>query len=347
MKKFLWVLPMLVLSVATGCQSNEQVVNIYTDRHYETDQTLFDQFYAQTGIRVNVLKQDADPLITRLENERSFTSADLVFLADAGRLGKAKALDLLQPTLSEVITQTVPDHLQDSQSHWIGLTKRARVLVYHPDRVDPASLSTYEALIEPQWENRIVTRTSSNVYNQSLVAAMIAELGVDTTRAFTDGIVKNFAIRDALTGNKNPAGNDRDQAKAVYAGTGDVAIMNTYYLGRMLYSSDPLEQAVAETVRVFFPNQDTYGTHVNVSGVGLSRYAKNKENALRLVDFLLLDSSQRSFANSNFEYPINPLLDPHPLLASWGTFKEQEVSLSNLYTYTTEAYQLMIASGWN
>jgi iron(III) transport system substrate-binding protein len=170
---------------------------------------------------------------------------------------------------------------------------------------------------------------------------------VDTTRAFTDGIVKNFAIRDALTGNKNPAGNDRDQAKAVYAGTGDVAIMNTYYLGRMLYSSDPLEQAVAETVRVFFPNQDTYGTHVNVSGVGLSRYAKNKENALRLVDFLLLDSSQRSFANSNFEYPINPLLDPHPLLASWGTFKEQEVSLSNLYTYTTEAYQLMIASGWN
>ena len=348
MKKTIVILPLLLVSVLAGCQgSTQRVINLYTDRHYDTDQALYDSFTEQTGIQVNILKLDADPLLTRLENEGDLSPADLVFLADAGRLGKAKALDLLQPTQSSFINEIVDDRYQDDDGHWVALTKRARVLVYHPDRVDTNELSTYEALTDSHMEGRVVTRSSSNVYNQSLVAAMIAEHGIEQTRLFTEGLVANFAVRDALTGSKNPSGNDRDQAKAVFAGIADVAIMNTYYLGRMLYSTDALEKEAAEALRVYFPNQATYGTHINVSGIGLTRHTSRKTDALALVEFLLSLTSQSSFASANFEYPIHPDANMHPLLTSWGSFHEQDVSLSSLYTYADDAFRLMIESGWN
>jgi len=348
MKVHLIWISLFSVSVLASCQSSTTpFINLYTDRHYDTDQALFDQFTESTGIAVNVLKLEADPLLARLQTEGDLSPADAVFLTDAGRLGKAKQLGLLQPTTSPFIDSVVDPLYQDDDQHWVGLTKRARVLVYHPDRIQASDLSTYEALADPLMKGRVVTRSSSNVYNQSLVAAMIAEHGIETTRVFTEGLVENFAVRDSLTGSKNPSGNDRDQAKAVYAGIGDVAIMNTYYLGRLLFSSDPLERSVAKTLEVFFPNQSTYGTHINVSGIGLTKHTRRQANALALVEFLLSLEAQDVFAGANFEYPIQKNATIHPLLTSWGSFVEQDIALSKLYTYAEDAFQLMIESGWN
>ena len=236
--------------------------------------------------------------------------------------------------------------MQDVDHHWVALTKRARIFVYNPEVTNESSLSTYEALAESQWYEKIAVRSSSHVYNQSMVAAMIEELGENATQEWLSGLVDNFAIRDPLSNSKHPVGNDRDQAKAVYNGIAEVAIMNSYYFGKMLYSEDPTEVEVASTLEVFFPNQETFGTHINVSGMGLTRYAKRVHHAKRLIDFMLTIESQRIFADANFEYPARLNVEPHPLLASWGTFHEQDIPLSVLATRSERAFQMMLEAGW-
>ncbi len=335
-----------ILTMLTSCQVEGQVVNLYTDRHYEIDQLLFDAFQEETGIHVNVVKLDADPLLTRLETEGSSTQADLIFLADAGRLGRAKARNLLKPFPDEAMFDMVPDYLKDDDLNWVGLTKRARMFVYHPDRFDPSVVPTYEDLANPDWSGRLAVRSSSHIYNQSLVAAMIERIGGEATSIWLEGLVDHFAIRDPLTGSTNPIGNDRDQAKAVYYGLADVAIMNSYYFGRMANSEDQSEVQVAEALSVFFPNQNDGGTHINISGAGLTRYGKRQDNALAFMAYLLTPSVQSMFANANFEYPIRTDVEPHPLLVSWGNFEEQAIPLSVLYTHSQEAYQRMVAAGW-
>ncbi len=344
MKFFSLFFTAFAVSVLYGCMPIGESVNVYTDRFYDTDQQLFDTFTAETGIQVNVLKLDADPLITRLEIEGEFTPADVVFIADAGRLGRAKAKDLFQPLQSNIVETLVPEHLQDEDNHWTALTKRARVLVYSKVRDLPQALSTYEALTDEVWFNRIVTRSSSHVYNQSLVAAMIEEVGEEATRLWIRGLVTNFATRSL--NNKNPIGNDRDQAKDVHSGIADVAIMNTYYLGRMLQSTDPIEVTAAQSLGVFFPNQDSYGTHINVSGAGIAKFSKRAQAAKQLIEFLLSESSQRAFADANYEYPVVNGVPPHPLLSEWGTFHEQTVPLSKLASLSTLAFTLMTQEGW-
>ena len=335
-----------ILTIAASCQAQESFVNLYTDRHYEIDQDLFDDFTSETGIQVNVVKLDADPLLTRLETEGSSTDADLIFLADAGRLGRAKGKGLLKAFPNQPSLDVVPSYLKDEDRHWIGLTKRARILVYDPSRLQLNQLSTYEALGQPNSTLRIAVRSSSHVYNQSLVASMIEQIGVNATSTWIEALVDHFAIRDPITGSTNPVGNDRDQAKAVYNQLADVAIMNSYYFGRMLFSEDNSEVQVAEALSVYFPNQDTFGTHINISGVGLTKHGKRQANALALVDFLLSSSSQKIFADGNFEYPVRADVEPHPLLQSWGTFKEQTISLSTLYSNSQEAFEIMVAAGW-
>jgi iron(III) transport system substrate-binding protein len=335
-----------ILTMVTSCQAQGAFVNLYTDRHYEIDQELFDAFTTETGIRVNVVKLDADPLLTRLETEGTSTDADLIFLADAGRLGRAKGKGLLKAFPNQPSLEVVPSYLKDNDQHWIGLTKRARILVYDPRRLQANQLSTYEALGQPDSTLRVAVRSSSHVYNQSLVASMIEQMGVTATSAWIEGLVNNFAIRDPLTGSTHPVGNDRDQAKAVYNQLADVAIMNSYYFGRMLFSEDISEVQVAESLAVYFPNQDTFGTHINISGVGLTKHGKRQANALALLDFLLSSSSQKTFADGNFEYPVRVDVDPHPLLQSWGSFEEQTISLSTLYSNNQEAFQIMVAAGW-
>jgi iron(III) transport system substrate-binding protein len=332
---------LVLIFTLSACQLNqagEKSLTIYTERHYDTDQLLYDQFTEETGIKINLVRDEADKLITRLENEGEDTEADLLIIADAGRLGRAKDLDLLQPVESTTLNDNVPETYQDPENHWYALTMRARVIVYHPDRVSESELSTYEDLTNPKWEGRIVTRSSSNIYNQSLMSSFIEIWGEDDALAWAEGLVANFA--------RSPQGNDRDQAKAVVAGEADLAIMNTYYIGKMLYSSDPLEVEVAETISVFFPNQDTTGTHVNVSGIGVVKYSEKQEDAIKLIEYLTSVDAQSSYANANYEFPVNPLVDPHELLASWGTFNKQNITLNTLSEHATLAAMLMNQAGW-
>lgn len=334
------VIAILLIITLSACQfeNHEMSITIYTERHYDTDQLLYDEFTENTGIKVNLIRDDADKLITRLDNEGKDTEADLLIIADAGRLGRAKDMDLLQPITSETLGLQVPENYRDSEMYWYGLTMRARVIVYHPDRVNPFELSTYEALTDEKWNDRIITRTSTNIYNQSLMASFIELWGEDQALSWAEGLAHNFA--------RDPEGNDRDQAKAIVAGVADLAIMNTYYIGRMLYSSDPEEVTVAQTIRVFFPNQETTGTHINVSGIGLVKHSTNVEYALKLMEFLTSETAQSSYANANFEYPVHPNVQPHALLQSWGTFIKQEIPLSALSEHSTKATMLMNQAGW-
>jgi iron(III) transport system substrate-binding protein len=333
----------LGISVLSACtlgtgDDGDRSITLYSDRHYDSDQVLFDQFEEETGIKVNVVKASADELITRLEQEGTDTEADLLLIADAGRLHRAKEKDLLEDVDSDLLEERIPSIYQDVDNTWFGLTKRARVLVYHPDRVSEEDLSTYEALGEEEWRNRVVIRSSTNIYNQSMMASMLALHEEAYVRDFVSSLVENFA--------RTPEGNDRDQAKAVMAGLADVAILNTYYMGKMAFSSDPYEVEVAETLRVFFPNQETTGTHVNVSAIGLTAHSNNKEDAVLLMEFLAGEEAQSSFANANYEYPVNEKVQAHPLLVSWGDFVAQDLSLTQLGVYANQASILMDEEGW-
>lgn len=318
-------------------KENSGVVNLYTDRHYDTDEQLLNLFTEETGIEVNVVKGKSDELIERLDREGKDTEADLLITADAGRLHRAKEKGLLQSVSSEILFNNVPENLRDADDEWFGLTVRARVIVYSKDRVDPSELSTYEDLTNPKWKNKILVRSSSNIYNQSLLASFIAIHGEEKGIEWAKGVLDNMA--------REPEGNDRAQATAVVAGEGDIAIMNTYYVGKMLFSSNPEEVKVAENVGVFFP-RDESGTHINVSGVGLTKHAKNIENAIMLMEFLTSEKAQKQFAEANYEYPVNESVEASELLKSWGDFTPQNISLSKLGEFNKRAVEIFNEIGW-
>lgn len=335
--------------IVTGCSKapsesaqnvpvEPQVVNLYTDRHYEVDDAIYNAFTEETGIKVNVVKGKSDELIERLKTEGGDSEADLLILADAGRLHQAKVSGLLQSAKSEVLNSNIPEKLRDREGEWYGLTKRARIIVYSKERVNPAELSTYADLADPRWEKKVLIRSSENVYNQSLMASVIELNGADAAKAWAEAMVRNMA--------RNPEGGDRDQAKAVAAGIGDVAVMNTYYLGQMLNSSDEEEKKVAEGLGVFFPDQETTGTHVNISGIGLTRAAKHKEAAMMLMEYLSGAGAQKAFAENNYEYPVNKDVPASELLQSWGAFKEQELPLNVLGELNAEAVRIFGEVGW-
>ncbi len=344
------VMGLILTTALAGCGSTEAEttkteptatpgeVNLYTTRHYETDEVLYKLFTETTGIKVNVVKGEAAELIERLEREGDATEADLFMTVDAGNLYKLKEKGLLQSIESDTINSQVPENFRDKDNQWIGLTKRARVIIYAKDRVNPSELSTYEALTDAKWQGKVLIRSSSNIYNQSLIASFIEINGAKATRAWASGIVANMA--------REPKGGDRDQAKAIAAGEGDVAIMNTYYIGQMLNSTDPEEVKVAEQMGIFFPNQETTGTHVNVSGIGLTKHANNKENAIKFIEFLSSKEAQQQFADTNYEYPVNPEVQPSALLQSWGSFKEEGINLSILGEYNADAIKIMNEVGW-
>lgn len=320
-------------------QSDEpQEVNVYTHRHYEVDQELFKTFESQTGIRVNVVKASADELIVRLENEDDKSPADVLVTVDAGRLVMAKNKGLLQPIQSEELNRNIPEYLRDAEGYWFAQTVRARLLVYSKDRVDVKTLSSYEALTQPQWKKRILVRSSGNIYNQSLMASIIAHNGTEAAEEWARGITQNFA--------RKPKGNDRDQVVAIAADQGDVAIVNSYYVGKLLESDDAGQRAAAETVGIFFPNQEGRGTHINVSGAGVTKYAPNKENAIKLLEFLSTPDVQKRFADANSEYPVNPEVEPSQLLQSWGSFKRDTLALQKLGELNNQAVEIFDRVGW-
>jgi iron(III) transport system substrate-binding protein len=325
----------VALVPAAGAQ---EVVNVYNSRHYQTDQALWDGFADATGIEVNIVDGKHEELIQRMQSEGENSPADVFVTVDAGRLAQAIELGLLQPVESAALEERIPANLRDAEGRWYGLAMRARVLVHAPDRLPASELSTYEALAEPEFKDKVLVRSSTNVYNLSLVGSILAANGPEATEAWCEGLVANMA--------RPPEGGDTDQIKAVAAGVGDVAISNTYYLARLEASDKPEDQAVAEKVAVFFPNQDGRGTHVNVSGAGVVKTAPNKENAVKLIEYLASPEAQRYFADVSLEYPVNPAVKPHPVLAEWGEFKQDQLNPSVYAENGAEAAMIMDRCGW-
>lgn len=314
-------------------------VVLYTSRHYDSDQALYDQFKAQTGITVVVKKADASALLEEIQKAGEDSPADLFYTADAGKLAQAKEMGLFQPIGSAVVHENVPEMYRDADDTWTALTMRARIIAYSLDRVKPEDLSTYEDLATEKWMGKVVTRPSSHVYNQSLLASFIKINGEEAAKEWAMGLVKNFA--------RDPKGNDRDQVKAVAAGEADVAIVNSYYIGIMMNSDKPEEKEAVAKVGVFFPNQESTGTHVNVSGAGLLKGAKNKENAIKLLEFLSSPEIQEKFSSANYEFPVNPkAVVQNELLKSWGEFKRQDINLTVLGENNKKAQQIMDEAGW-
>lgn len=318
----------------------EEEVNVYSARKEALIKPLLDQFSEETGITINLVTGKDDALLQKLKLEGANTPADLLFTADAGRLHRAKAADLTQTIESEVLEANIPANLRDPDGQWVGLTFRARPIMYAKERVDPNNLSTYEALTDEQWQGRICIRSSSNIYNQSLLASMIAAHGLEETEQWAKGLVKNFA--------RPPAGGDTDQIKAVAAGECDIAIANTYYLARLAKSADEGEQAIADKVAIFWPNQgeDERGTHVNVSGAALTQNAANKDNALQLLEYMTSDDAQAWYSEVNGEYPVKAGVEVSDVLKNWGEFKSDELNLSELGKNNADALKAMDKAGW-
>jgi iron(III) transport system substrate-binding protein len=314
-------------------------LTLYTHRHYDADKVIFRKFEEQTGIKINVVKANADELIQKMESEGKQSPADVLITVDAGRLVRAKQKGLLQATTSKNLEETIPSHLKDKENHWFGLTKRARVIAYDKAKVTVEDLSTYEALVDPKWQGKVLIRSSSNIYNQSLMASIIANKGEELAKTWATGLIQNFA--------RTPKGNDRDQVKAILAGEGELAIINTYYLGKLLNSKDSNEVKAGNAVNIYFPNQADRGTHINVSGIGVAKYAPNKEAAVKFIEYLVSKEVQEEFAKANYEYPVNPNAATSELLNSWGAFKEDSLSLSKLGELNKTAVVLFDAVQWD
>jgi iron(III) transport system substrate-binding protein len=313
-------------------------VNLYSARKENLIRPLLERFTEQTGIEINLVTGKADALLKRLTSEGRNTPADILLTTDAGRLHRAKEAGVTRPFDSELLQQRVPAQYRDPDGHWVGLSLRARPIMYVKDRVAPSELSTYEALAEPKWKGRICIRSSSNIYNQSLVASLIAANGKAATEKWAKGLVKNLA--------RPPRGGDRDQIKAAVAGQCDIAVANTYYLAGMLTGGDPEQREIAEQVAVFWPNQQGRGTHVNVSGAALVKASKNREAAVKLIEFLASDASQQWYAEANGEYPVRAGVEVSDTLKAWGAFKADDLNLGRLGELNPEALMLMDRAGW-
>ena len=317
---------------ATEVADNGQV-NIYSSRHYNTDEQLYERFTEQTGISVNLIEGKADELIERIKSEGANSPADILITVDAGRLWRAAQAGIFAPVESEILESQIPDNLQDPDNLWFGFSKRARVIIYNKDRVDPNELSTYEDLADPKWKGRFIVRSSSNTYNQSLVAGTIEEKGEEATEEWIEGLVANFA--------RPPQGNDTSQIEDVAAGVADLTLANTYYLAR--YEDNP---EVFEKVGIFFPNQDGRGTHVNISGAGLLQNAPNKENAIAFLEYLASPEAQEFFAIGNNEYPVVEGTPVNPVVESFGEFKDDTTNVAAYGKNNADAVKIMDRAGW-
>lgn len=315
------------------------VVNLYSARHYDTDNALYESFTKKTGIKVNLVEAKAEELIERIKSEGANSPADLIVTVDAGNLWRAKDAGILQPISSQVLNSAIPANLRDPDNQWFGLSKRARVIMYNKDKVKPSDLSTYEALTDTKWKGRILVRSSNSVYNQSLVGSMMEANGAQKTEEWARGLVANFA--------RPPEGNDTAQIKAVAAGQGDIAIANTYYIGRLLKSSKADEKAIAQKIGVFFPNQSNRGTHINICGGGVVKTAKNKDAAIKFLEYLVSREAQEMFANRNNEYPVISGISLDAVVASFTQQSKFDNANAAIFGKNNlEALKIMNRVGW-
>jgi len=328
----------LASPVAARADDAEKVVNIYSSRHYPSDDQIYQLFTQKTGIQVKVIQGKAEELLERIKLEGESSPADLFITVDAGNLWRAEEDKLLQPIQSKELEDNVPANLRDPQGRWFAFSERARVIIYDKNKVKAKQLSTYEALADPKWQGDILVRSSNNIYNQSLVAAMIDSIGEEKTEAWAKGLVENFA--------RKPQGGDIEQIKALVGGEGTIAISNTYYFARLLAGKDEQLKKSLEHVAVFFPNQQDRGTHINISGAGVVVNAPHKGNAISFLEFLVSPDVQRLLTDINFEYPVRSDVAPNAIIAAWGTFKADSLHVSALGKNNPAAVELMDRVGW-
>lgn len=314
------------------------VVNVYSARHYDVDQMLYDAFTEETGIEVQVLEGSSDQLVERIRREGMASPADVLVTVDAGRLWRAEDAGILQPVDSEFLNDRIPAYLRHPEGLWFGLSQRVRVIFYSPERFDPSLVSSYEDLTRPELEGRICIRSSNNIYNQSLLASIIEAHGAEAAEEWARGVVANLA--------RSPEGGDTDQIRAVAAGECDVAVGNQYYYLRLVNSDDPADRAVAQQVSLIIPNQDGRGVHVNVGGAGVVAGAPNRENAVRFLEFLASDQAQSLFANETYEFPVVDGVEKHPTLDALGEMKFDQLGMDVLGRTNPEAVRVFDRAGW-
>lgn len=321
---------------ATGATADE--INLYSARHYDSDERLYNAFTEQTGIEVNVLEGESDQLIERIQREGVASPADVMMTVDAGRLWRAEQEGIFQSIESDVLAERLPDAMRHPEGKWFGFSQRARAIFYNRDNFDPSEISSYEDLADPRFEGQVCIRSSSNIYNQSLLASMIEHHGEEGAEEWAQGVVNNFA--------RQPEGGDTDQIKGVASGECDLAVANHYYYVRLLDSEDAAEREAAEKVGILFPNQDGRGTHVNVGGAGVVASSQNRDNAIRFLEFLASDEAQAIFASGNNEFPVVDGTEKAPTLESWGDFEKDDINISILGENNPEAVRIFDRVGW-
>ena len=346
MKKIL--LALLACASLAACSQTEATdaaavpitgeVNIYSSRHYDTDLALYEDFTKATGIKVNRIEADADALIERIQSEGEFSPADLLITVDAGRLWRAEEAGVLGPVDSAVLNERIPAHLRHPEGLWFGLSTRARIIIYNKAAGVPQGLANYADLASPAWKGAICMRSSSNIYNISLLSSIIAHQGAAAAEAWTKGVVANFK--------QAPQGNDTAMIEAVAAGQCRLSVVNTYYLARYA-GGDAKAKAIFDAVGVIFPDQAGTGTHVNVSGAGLVKTAPNRENAVKFLEYLTSASAQRYFADGNNEYPAAVGLKSNSAVEQLGAFKADTLNAAEIGKGQAQAVTIFDRAGWN
>ena len=333
------------LTLALASTASAAEITVYTGRHYESDVQIYKGFEAQTGIKVNYIEGKADELLARLEAEGDASPADVYITADAGNLWRAEAKGVLQPVQSETLKAAIPAEYRDPGDEWFGFARRARIIMIAADAsaIDPALVQNYEDLSRPELKGRLCMRSGSAIYNLSLMGAMIDKHGAEKAEAWAKGVVANLA--------KAPAGGDTDQIKAVAAGECQIGVTNSYYLARMMRSNNPEDRAVVEKVGVVFPNQNSWGTHVNIAGAAVARHAKNQANAVKFLEYLASPSAQNYFANGNNEWPVakgvntdNPALKS--MTGGSGQFKSETIPISAVGANQVKVQQMLDRVGF-
>ena len=330
-------LALLFLSAPLLASATE--VNVYSARKEALIKPLLEKFTHETGIKVNLVTGKADALLSRLTHEGINTPADLLITVDAGRLHRAVRAGVLQRINDATLNERIPNNFRDPAGHWFGLSQRARVIFYNKNKVDPTEITSYEDLADPKWKKRICIRSSGNIYNQSLVAAMIAANGSAKTEQWATELMANLA--------RKPNGGDRDQMKAAAAGQCDLAVANTYYYGKMLHAKkDPAQRDAANKLGIIWPNQNGRGVHVNISGAGITKHAKHRDNAIKLLRYLVSDAAQAWYAEVNYEYPVVKTAATSDTLKNWGDFKIDTLNLSLLGEHNATAVRIMDRARW-
>ncbi|MEX2320957.1 MAG: Fe(3+) ABC transporter substrate-binding protein, partial [Saccharospirillum sp.] len=332
------ILVAAVAGAVLGSSALAEEVNVYSARHYDSDEALYSAFTEETGIEVNVIEGDSDQLIERIKREGVASPADVMMTVDAGRLWRAEQEGIFQSVNSGVLGDRLPEAMQHPDGLWFGFSQRARAIYYNRETVNPADIESYEDLADSRWEGEVCIRSSSNIYNQSLLASFVEHHGEEAAEEWAQGIVDNMA--------RQPQGGDTDQILGVAAGECDVAIANHYYYVRLLKSDDVADREQARRVGIIFPNQNGRGTHVNVGGAGVVATAPNRDNAVRLLEFLASDAAQEIFAQGNNEFPVVESIKRDPVLESFGNFNRDDLNISSLGENNPTAVRIFDRVGW-